>query len=135
MWRSVLLGVVLAGVLAGCSLGGGSANGPHGGTPPALSEGQTSTNLEADAALRFEEGVHRARSRADLARVSCKAAGKRVTCSSPTKRGTAVITEVFRVTPTGLVPLCFRSFTGPPPKFGCFGWTAYAGGVGTLGKP
>jgi hypothetical protein len=24
MWRSVLLGVVLAGVLAGCSLGGGS---------------------------------------------------------------------------------------------------------------
>jgi hypothetical protein len=27
MWRSVLLGVVLAGVLAGCSLGGGSEGG------------------------------------------------------------------------------------------------------------
>lgn len=30
MWRSVLLGVVLAGVLAGCSLGGGSGAASKG---------------------------------------------------------------------------------------------------------
>jgi hypothetical protein len=40
MWRSILLGVVLAGLLAGCSLGGGSgAGGPTTGdsvsVPPA----------------------------------------------------------------------------------------------------
>jgi len=39
MWRTILLGVVLVGVLAGCSRGG--ANGPlTAGTRPALSEGQ-----------------------------------------------------------------------------------------------
>src|SRR5438876_12250478 len=31
MWRTVLLGVVLAGVLAGCSLGGGSGAGSANG--------------------------------------------------------------------------------------------------------
>ena len=39
MWRSVLVGLVLVGVLAGCSRGG--ANGPlTAGTRPALSGGQ-----------------------------------------------------------------------------------------------
>ena len=39
MWRSVFLGLVLAGMLAGCSRGG--ANGPlTAGTRPAQSEGQ-----------------------------------------------------------------------------------------------
>jgi hypothetical protein len=52
MWRSVLLGAVLAGVLAGCSLGGGSgavsANGstlsvPLGGSPTVVT-GQSPTS-------------------------------------------------------------------------------------------
>src|SRR6476661_791142 len=100
MWRSVLLGVVLAGVLAGCSLGGGSGAGSTSATPPAVSDDQAATNLEADAALRFEQGVLRGwgSSRAHLEGVSCKAAGRRVRCSARTKRGTAVITEVFTVT-------------------------------------
>src|SRR6476646_4675971 len=34
MWRSVLLGVVLAGVLAGCSLGGGSHDAGSDGCGP-----------------------------------------------------------------------------------------------------
>jgi hypothetical protein len=33
MWRSGLLGAVLAGVLAGCSLGGGSEGAARGTTP------------------------------------------------------------------------------------------------------
>jgi hypothetical protein len=33
MWRSVLLGVVMAGVLAGCSLGGASGAASGGSTP------------------------------------------------------------------------------------------------------
>ncbi len=38
MWRSVLLGVVLAGGLAGCSLGGGSGDsGAAGKTPGTIS--------------------------------------------------------------------------------------------------
>lgn len=122
MWRSVLLGVVLAGMLAGCSLGGGSGAGATSATLPAVSDGQTVTNLEADATLRFERGVLQGwgRSAPHLAGVSCKAAGRRVMCSSRTKRGTAVITEVFTVTSSGLVPVCFRAPRGNP-SAGCFG--------------
>jgi len=122
MWRSVLLGVVLAGVLAGCSLGGESGAGSTSATPPAVSDGQAATNLEADAALRFEQGVLQGwgSSKAHLAGVSCKAAGRRVTCSATTKRGTAVITEIFTVSSSGLVPVCFRAPRGNP-SVGCFG--------------
>jgi hypothetical protein len=122
IWRSVLLGVVLAGVLAGCSLGGGSGAGSTSETPPAVSDGQAATNLEADATLRFEQGVLQGwgSSWAHLAGVSCKAAGRRVTCSATTKRGTAVITEIFTVTSSGLVPVCFRAPRGNA-SAGCFG--------------
>ncbi len=41
MWRSVLLGVVLAGVLAGCSRDGASGGLTGGGARPTLSERQT----------------------------------------------------------------------------------------------
>ena len=44
MWRSVLLAVALAGVLAGCSLGGGS-EGAAGGTLPSQSELQVPASL------------------------------------------------------------------------------------------
>lgn len=36
MWRSVLLGIILAGLLAGCSLGGGSGGGAAGSCAPVL---------------------------------------------------------------------------------------------------
>ena len=121
MWRSVLLGVVLAGVLAGCSLGGESGAGSTSATPPAVSDGQAATNLEAEAALRFEQGVLQGwGNRAHLAGVSCKADGRRVACSATTKSGTAVITEVFTVTSSGLVPVCFRAPRGNA-SAGCFG--------------
>jgi hypothetical protein len=118
----------LAGLLAGCSLGGGSggAASGHNGYLTAPSGEHSATNAEADAALRFEQGVLRAwGSRAHLAGVSCQAAGRRVTCSARTRHGTAVITEIFTVTSSGLVPVCFRAPHGNA-AFGCFGWTAYA---------
>ena len=106
----------------GVQLGRGSGAGATSATLPAVSDGQTVTNLEADATLRFERGVLQGwgRSAPHLAGVSCKAAGRRVMCSSRTKRGTAVITEVFTVTSSGLVPVCFRAPRGNP-SAGCFG--------------
>ena len=81
-----------------------------------------------DAALRFEEGVLRAwGGRTHLAGVSCKAVGRRVTCNARTRHGTAVITEIFTVTSSGLVPVCFRAPSTGNARLGCFGWTAYAG--------
>jgi len=42
MWRSVLLGLVLAGLVAGCSLGGGSGADSSSEVLDSLSEGQVS---------------------------------------------------------------------------------------------
>jgi hypothetical protein len=102
-------------------MGGGSGAGSTSATPPAVSDGQPA-NLEAEATLRFEQGVLQGwgSSKAHLAGVSCKAAGRRVTCSATTKRGTAVITEIFTVSSSGLVPVCFRAPRGNP-SVGCFG--------------
>jgi hypothetical protein len=49
MWRSVLLGVILAGLLAGCSLGGGSGAARQGGRVGRLREHGP---LTADVAAR-----------------------------------------------------------------------------------
>jgi hypothetical protein len=119
---------VLAGVLAGCSLVGGSggAASEHNGYLTAPSEQQSAPNVERLAALRFHQGVLRAwGSRRHLAGVSCNTAGRRVTCSATTRHGSAVITEIFTITSSGLVPVCFRAPRESAP-FSCFGWTAYA---------
>lgn len=60
MWRSLLLGVVLAGLLTGCSRGG--ANGPlTAGTLPALSEGQVSDGGVAGVTARPDDGIVKGR--------------------------------------------------------------------------
>jgi hypothetical protein len=55
MWRSVAIGVMLVGVLAGCSVGGGSG-AASGGSTPSTSTPAVGLSLVAQESPATEEG-------------------------------------------------------------------------------
>lgn len=105
MWRSVLLGVVLAGVLAGCSLGGGSGR-PAGdtGVQPVVSERQTDTvGTPMTNQARMELARIRRRSVAQLPPVGalrCVEKDGVVVCRGTTRDGAAMVAK-FQVRADG----------------------------------
>lgn len=60
MWRSALLGIVLAGVLGGCNRDGANG-GLTGAAMPAPSEGQVSDGSVAGATARPDDGIVKGR--------------------------------------------------------------------------
>jgi hypothetical protein len=103
MWRSVLLVVVLAGVLAGCNVGGGHAAG-SGGSAPVVHHGPTEP---LDAEIKVEQMRIPAGNLPPLKNVVCHVVGKRATCTGRGADGTLVATQGFTIEPNGsLVPWC-----------------------------
>jgi hypothetical protein len=117
MWRSVLIGVILAGVLAGCSVGGGSegaasqartsVGAPGNLTPTALAEVRVSR-----IPLRFTGGMPLASVKCDATEYTGFAA-----CSGyvPGSGAGQKVTVRLRLTGAGEpVPICTLGH-GPSP--------------------
>ena len=121
MWRSVLLGVVLAGVLAGCSFGGGS-RGAASETGPAPSGTQMLGNLTPNAvAVKWVSRIPLRFTRTPLKSVTCHATGYdgTATCTGKTTPGgmgtTGEVTIYLRLTAANRpVPTCTPGH-GPSP--------------------
>jgi hypothetical protein len=104
MWRSVLLGVVLAGVLAGCNRDGPSGGLTGGGTQPAGSERQTdNAGAPRTTQARMELARIRRRSLAQLPSIGalrCVEKDGVVGCRGTTRDGAAMVAK-FQVLADG----------------------------------
>jgi hypothetical protein len=97
MWRSVLLGIVLAGVLAGCSLGGGSGAGSA--HIPTAKDRNAAAQLEGMPIPPFN--TH------PLVKVTCRVSGKNASCDGKTVDGRPLQGLRFRFDSHGeLEPVC-----------------------------
>jgi hypothetical protein len=111
MLRSVLLGVVLAGVLAGCSLGSGqhALSGPPSKVTTA--DGIVPAPPLAVTVARRVEGMRiPPRNSAPLTQVVCQISGRVAVCTGRESNGRKVTAE-FRIHDTGtmsgtLTPVC-----------------------------
>jgi hypothetical protein len=110
MWRNVLLVLVLASVLAGCSLGGGSGAGSN-----RSASSTQSVTLEPNdvGAVALSKQVERmripTRNLPPLTKVVCQLSGGFATCSGTEQTGRRVSAK-FRIRDSGtittLVPVC-----------------------------
>jgi hypothetical protein len=102
MWRSVSLGVVLAGVLAGCSLGGGGS-GAAGSSP--------GTGVVAPSDVKAAQLVEHIpiRSLPPLRGVTCRVKALRATCIGKLVDGTRVHARLRVASDGSLVPFCHSS--------------------------
>jgi hypothetical protein len=100
MWRSVLLGIVLAGALSGCSLGGGSGAGSSPGS-----------GVVAPTDVRAEQLVEQIpiRSLPPLTGVTCRVKALRATCFGKLVDGTPVHARLRVASDGSLVPFCHSS--------------------------
>jgi hypothetical protein len=101
MWRSVLLGVVLAGLLAGCS-----RDGANGGLQAANSSGVVAPS-DAKAAQLVEQIP--IRSLPPLTSVTCRVKALRATCIGRLVDGTPVHARLRVASNGSLVPFCHSS--------------------------
>jgi hypothetical protein len=101
MWRSVLLGVVLAGVLAGCCLGGGS--GKAGSSP--------GSGVVAPSDVKAAQLVEQIpiRSLPPLTGVTCRVKALRATCIGKLVDGSPVQARLRVASDGSLVPFCNSS--------------------------
>jgi hypothetical protein len=128
MWRSILLGMVLAGVLAGCSLGGAAVS-TRGGLPATrqyVVSGGHKVPLERWAASKVPEflggpsyGI------VAVTHLNCKVVGRlRVSCQWQTPSGKQV-SEIFAVRTSprlALAPVSIckvKNPSGSPTSFEC----------------
>jgi len=106
MWRSVLLGVVLAGLLAGCNRDGpsGGLTGGGGAMTSALSEGQTdNAAAPITTQARLELARIRLRSLSELPAIGALRCVKKdgvVACRGTTRDGAAMVAK-FQVRADG----------------------------------
>jgi hypothetical protein len=118
MWRSVLLGIVLAGVLAGCSLDGGSGAGVAGPTT-----GDSISVPPPPLALVVAKRVEQLRNPYNgdyLTAVTCRMKGQTAVCAGRLNGETSApirVKAAFSVSgepPVRLTPLCLPAdYIGP----------------------